>query len=104
MRGGGLYACGYAATFVFLEIRTIASEIAETESISQFFSEQLIEFVFRFLGESLLNMIQAFIWPVEIVTLSPPYGAIGLGLAFVAFDKFLRKPVERWLLEPDTTE
>ncbi len=104
VRGGGLYACGYAATFVFLEIRTIVSEIAETESIGQFFSEQLIEFVFRFLGESLWNMIHALIWPVEIVRLSPPYGAIGLGLAFVAFNKFLRKPVERWLLEPETTD
>ena len=88
---------GYALTFVFLEIRTVVSEIAGAEGIGQFFSEQLIEFVFRFFGESLSNMIQAFIWPVEIVTLSPPWGAIGLGLAFVVFNRFLRKPVEQFL-------
>ena len=104
VRGGGLYAVGYALTFVFLEIRTVVSEIAGAEGIGQFFSEQLIEFVFRFFGESLSNMIQAFIWPVEIVTLSPPWGAIGLGVMFMVFDKFLRKPVERWLVEPETTE
>ncbi len=33
MRGGGLYAVGYALTFVFLEVRTIVSEIAGAESI-----------------------------------------------------------------------
>ncbi len=97
VRGGGLYACGYAATFIFLEVRTIVSEVAESESIGQFFSEQLIEFFFRFFGETLSNMIHAFIWPVEIVTWWPPYGAIGLGLAFVAFNRFLRKPVEQFL-------
>ncbi len=95
---------GYALTFVFLEIRTVVSEIAGAESIGQFFSEQLIEFVFRFLGESLANMIQAFIWPVEIVTLSPPWGAIGLGVMFMVFDKVLRGPIEQWLADGKITD
>ena len=104
MRGGGLYAVGYALTFVFLEVRTIVSEIAGAESIGQFFSEQLIEFVFRFFGESLANMIQAFIWPVQIVTLAPPFGAIGLGIAFLVFDKVLRGPIEQWLADGKDTD
>ena len=104
MRGGGLYAVGYALTFVFLEVRTIVSEIAGAESIGQFFSEQLIEFVFRFFGESLANMIQAFIWPVQIVTLAPPWGAIGLGVMFMVFDQILRGPIETWLADGKDTD
>jgi len=98
-RGGGLYAVGYAITFVYLEARTILSELFEAEGIVDFLSNQLFELIFRFLGESLMNMVQAFMWPVEIVQFWPPFGAIALGLAFLAFDKYLRKPVERWLLD-----
>ncbi len=104
MRGGGLYAVGYALTFVFLEVRTVISEIAGAESIGDFFSNQLFEFVFRFLGDSLRNMIQAFMWPVEIVTLAPPLGAIGLGIAFLVFDKVLRGPIEQWLADGKVTD
>ncbi len=103
-RGGGLYAVGYAITFVYLEVRTILSELFEAEGIVDFLTNQLFELIFRFLGESLMNMVQAFMWPVEIVKFWPPFGAIGLGLAFVSFDKYLRKPVERWLLEPESSE
>jgi hypothetical protein len=103
-RGGGLYACGYAITFVYLEARTILSELFEAEGIVDFLTNQLFELIFRFLGESLMNMVQAFMWPVEIVQFWPPFGAIALGLAFVSFDKYLRKPVERWLLNPEITE
>ncbi len=49
-------------------------------------------------------MVQAFIWPVEVIQFASPFGAIALGLAFVSFDKYLRKPVERWLLEPESSE
>jgi len=89
---------------VYLETRTILSELFEAEGIVDFLTNQLFELIFRFLGESLMNMVQAFMWPVEIVQFWPPFGAIALGLAFVSFDKYLRKPVERWLLEPEITE
>jgi hypothetical protein len=39
-------------------------------------------------------------WPVYVVRIAPPYGAIGLGLAFVGFTKFLKAPIERWMF-PD---
>ncbi len=97
VRGGGLYACGYAGTFIFLEVRTVVSEIAQSESVRQFFTEQLLEFVFRFFGESLSNMIHAFMWPVEIIQWNSPVGAIGLGFAFFAFTRYLKKPIEHWL-------
>ena len=103
-RGGGLYACGYAISFVYLEARTILSELFEADGIVDFLTNQLFEFIFRFLGDSISNMVQAFIWPVEVIQFASPYGAIGLGIAFFAFDRYLRKPIERWLLEPETTE
>ena len=56
-----------------------------------------------FIVDSFRNTLGALMWPVEIVTFAPPWGAIGLGLAFVAFPKYLKKPIEGWLFggEPD---
>ena len=77
------------------------SELFEAEGIVDFLTNQLFEFIFRFLGESLMNMVAAFMWPVHIVQFWPPFGAISLGLAFVSFDKYLRKPVEQFLVGDD---
>ncbi len=103
VRGGGLYACGYAVTFVYLEVRTIIGEFAESDSIGAFISEQLLEFVFRFAIDSIMNLVQAFMWPVYIVQFQPPVGAILLGIAFFLFPITLKKPIERWLF-PDGDE
>ena len=89
---------------MYLEARTILSELFEAEGIVDFLSNQLFELIFRFLGESLMNRGAAVMGPFEIVQFWPPFGAIALGLAFVSFDRYLRKPVERWLLEPEITE
>ena len=104
VRGGGLYAVGWAAYFLYLEIATIFGEIAEADGVIDFFTGQLIEFVFRFLGDSIANMVQAFIWPVQIITTWPPWGAIGLGIAFFTFDVYLRKPIELWLAGDDAAD
>ena len=103
VRGGGLYACGYAITFVYLEVSTVAEEIAESESIGAFIQEQLIEFIFRFALESFVNLLQALMWPVYIVQYRAPFGAIALGIAFVVFPITLKKPIEKWLL-PETED
>jgi len=36
-------------------------------------------------------------WPVDIVQLAPPFGAIGLGLAFWLFPIHIKKHIETWL-------
>ena len=97
VRGGGLYSVGFASTFIFFEIRTIVSEFAESSGVGDFLSNQLIEFVFRFAIDSIINTVQALIWPVHVVQLVPPYGAIGLGIAFLVFTTYLKQPIERWL-------
>ena len=103
VRGGGLYACGFVFAFIFLEISTVAGEFMESDSIGAFFSEQLVEFIFRFAIDSVLNTLQALMWPVFVVRWQPPLGAIGLGLAFVAFPRYLKKPITDWLF-PETDE
>ena len=40
-------------------------------------------------------------WPVEIVSFAPPWGAIGLGLAFWLFPNYLKKPIEGWLFDEE---
>ena len=103
VRGGGLYACGYALTFLILEVTTVFGELAESESIGNFLSEQLVEFVFRFATDSIANLIKALMWPVYIVQWQPPVGAIALGAAYFAFAKYLKKPITVWLFA-DTEE
>ena len=94
IRGGGLYACGFALAFLYFEIGSLREDIA---AISGVFEGQLIAFVIEFLIDSFMNTIKAFAWPVYVVQIAPPFGAIALGLAFVGFTKYLKPPITRWL-------
>jgi len=97
VRGGGLYPVGFALGFIYLDLSTVVSEVAESSSVGDFLINQLIEFVFRFAIDSIVNTIQAVMWPVYVIQLSPPYGAIGLGMAFLVFTIYIQEPIERWL-------
>lgn len=97
-RGGSLYACGYVVTFVWLEISMFIEDIATAESVSGFFGAQLFELFFRYFSESLANMVMAFIWPVFVIEVAPPWGLIGFVIAYLSFDKLFKKPIEDWLI------
>lgn len=105
VRGGGLYALGFAVTFVVFEIGSLSDDILGLGSL---FNGQAIEFVIQFFIDSFTNTLKAFVWPVYVVQLAPPWGAIGLGLAFIGFTRFLKAPIEDWMFgdapeaEPDT--
>jgi len=103
LRGGGLYAVGWAATFVYLEVTTVLGEIAGAHGVVDFFTNQIIEFLFRFMSDSIANMIQAFMWPVFIVSWQAPIGAIALGAAFVVFPTYIKPHITTWLF-PDGEE
>lgn len=103
LRGGGLYAVGWAVTFVYLEVTTVLGEFVEADSFVDFFTSQLVEFLFRFMVDSIENMIRAFMWPVFIVSWQPPVGAIALGVAYVVFAKFIKHHITAWLF-PDGEE
>ncbi len=101
-RGGGLYAFGFVLTFVYLEASMLIGEIMAATGFVDFFTEQLIELPFRFLTESLSNLIQAFIWPVPILEISPPWGVAILAAIYLLFTRLIKEPLEHWLFHDDT--
>lgn len=94
VRGGGLYACGFAIAFLMFEARSLADDIAAVGSV---FDGRAVDFIIELFIDSLKNTIRAFMWPVHVVRFAPPWGAIALGFAFVGFTAFLKKPIEGWL-------
>lgn len=103
VRGGGLYACGFAISFLIYELNSIVQDLKE---FGQLMDGQFLRFALNFLIDSLKNTVRAFMWPVEIVRLSQPWGAIALGAAFVVFPHTLKRPIERWLFagEPPASD
>lgn len=99
--GGGLYAVGYALTFLYLETQSILEEVLESSGVWDFLRSHLIEFIFRFAVDSIMNMVQAFIWFLPWLSYRSPLGLILLGIGFFVFDIYLREPVGRWLLRED---
>ena len=102
-RGCGLYAFGFVRTFIWLEGTMFFGDILAAESIGALFGEQIFEMLFRFLGESLQNMIQAFMWPVFIIQISDKWGIVILVAMYLVFNRLLKKPIEDWLFH-DTEE
>ena len=100
-RGGGLYACGFVLTFVYLEASMVIGEIMAATGFVDFFTEQLVELPFRFLGESLRNLISAFLWPVPLVEFSPPWGIAILAAMYLLFTYLIKEPLEQWLFSDE---
>lgn len=100
-RGGGLYACGYVVTFVWLEIRTIGGELIASESALAFVTEQFVETLFRLISESFVNSILAFVWPAFLLQWSPLWGVILLAALYFAFPRYIKPPITRWLFDDD---
>lgn len=100
VRGGGLYAVGFAATFLYLEVISLADDVL---GIGALFRGEAIEFFVNLVIESFTNTIAAFMWPVDVVRFSPPVGAIALGIAFWLFPIFVKPHVERWLFDHEPT-
>jgi hypothetical protein len=103
-RGGGLYACGFVVTFVYLEIRMFFVDIFEAESISGYFSEAATEMLFKYLGESIQNTITAFMWPVWFVQYKQPWGIVMLVGMYLVFANLLKSPLENWLFHDEPPE
>ncbi len=105
VRGGGLYAVGFAAAFVFFEIReALVEDIPQFVAMDNLLSSELIGFGIEFLVDSMLNFVRALMWPVFVVQWSPPVGVIALVAAFILFPRYLKAPVERWLFRDTDTK
>jgi hypothetical protein len=100
VRGGGLYAVGFAAAFLFFEIReAVVEDIPQFVAMNNILSSELIAFGIEFLVDTLVNFVRALLWPMYVVMLWPPAGAIALGAAFILFPRYLKKPIESWLFQ-----
>lgn len=100
-RGGGLYACGFVLTFVYLEVSMLFGEIVAATGFVDFFTEQLLELPFRFLTESLSNLVAAFVWPVPLLQFRPPLGVGILAVIYVLFVFLVKEPLEKWLFHDE---
>ena len=101
VRGGGLYAVGFAVTFLYLEILSLADDVL---GIGAIFNGQIIDFVINFFLDSLSNTIAAFMWPVDIVQWNSPWGAVLLGIAFWLFPIYVKPHIEEWLFDGEETQ
>ena len=85
-------------------------EIVTADSIGSYFSGQVSDLLFKYVGQSFQNTISAFMWPVYVIELDPIWGAAILAAMFFLFPRILKEPLERWLFDssdvdrPATTE
>lgn len=101
VRGGGLYATGFAVAFLYLEIVEIVTDDIPTLFTTNLMSGAIIGLIIDFIVDTFVNFVTALMWPAFVAMFAPPWGAIGLGIAFLVFDRFLRKHVEDWLERDD---
>jgi len=101
VRGGGLYAVGFAAAFIYYEVLSLADDVL---GIGALFRGEAIGFIINFIVDSFMNTLAALMWPVNVIQIAPPFGAIGLGVAFWLFPIYVKPYIEAWLFDGDTDE
>ena len=97
IRGGGFYGLGYVVTFIYLEVTMFVEEVVEAEGVVDFVSNQLLEMMFKYFTESILNAIQAFIWPLVLISAYGAWMIVALGIAYLLWDRFLDRRIRAWL-------
>ncbi len=104
VRGGGLYAVGFAVAFLFFEIReAVVEDIPQLVAMNNILGSELIGFGIQFVIDSLMNFVRALVWPIYVIQLWPPVGLVALVVAFVLFPRYLKKPIEGWLFQDADT-
>ena len=96
VRGGGLYAVGFAAAFLYLEVVSLADDVL---GIGALFRGEAIQFFVNFIVESFMNTLSALMWPVSVMQVAPPFGLIGLAIAFWLFPTYVKPHIESWLFD-----
>jgi len=104
IRGGGLYAVGFALSFLYLEVtELLLDDIPAILSLDSYDVGAIIHFAVNVFVDTIMNTALAFIWPVVFLQWQPPLGAMLLGAAFVLFPKLAKPHLERWLFGEDRT-
>ncbi|NBC23285.1 MAG: hypothetical protein GVY21_07420 [Gammaproteobacteria bacterium] len=93
-RGGGLYGLGVVVSFLILEARMIAGDLAESSGVADFLVGEFLEFVFRLGFMSVVNGFLALLWPLWVLERLGFWGIVLLAGAYAAFEYGLRPLVE----------
>ena len=102
VRGGGLYAVGFAVSFLYFETTEIIfDDIPGFIALNNVFSSELVAFGIQVVVDTMINFVKALIWPVYFVSWWPPVGAMVLGIAFFLFPRYFKSPIERWLFRDE---
>jgi len=99
-RGGGFYGFGYVVAFVVLEVHAFITNWVDADDVVGMVVQEVLGFLFRFAGQSLLNGVLAFGWPVFVLQYLGGWGLVLLGVAWWLFDRFARPAIVARLPEP----
>ena len=104
-RGGGFYGLGYVIAFVVLEIQAYVANLenAATDAVGMVVQE-LLQFVFRFAVQSMLNGVLAFGWPIYVVDKLGGLGIAMIAVGWWSFDRYARPWIGARLPEPSRAE
>ena len=104
-RGGGFYGLGYVVAFIVLEIHaTISSWASASDNIAGLVVEEVLQFVFRFAAQSMLNGFLALGWPIFVVDKSGGAGLVLVAVAWWLFDRYARPWIAQRLPEPSSPD
>ena len=76
-RGGGFYGLGYLVTFVVLEVQAFVSGF-ETSDVTTFLETEVLQVLFRFAWQSVLNSFIALVWPAFVIQYLQGWGIVAL--------------------------
>jgi len=101
IRGGGFYGLGYVVTFVVLEVHAFLANWVSANDIVGMVVQEVLQFLFRFTAQSVLNGIIALAWPFYVLKYLGGFGLVVLGLSWWLFDRYARPWIVARLPEPD---
>lgn len=93
-RGGGLYGLGVVVSFLILEARMIAGDLADSAGVADFLVGEIVEFVFRLGYMSFVNGLLALLWPLYVLERLELWGLVLLAAGYAVFEYGLRPLVE----------
>lgn len=98
-RGGGFYGLGYVIAFIILEAKLFTGQFLGSESVTQFVTNEVLEYVFRFSVLSFLNGLLALLWPAYLLAWVGAWGIAVLVGGYFAFERVARPLIENWFPE-----
>jgi len=93
-RGGGFYGLGYLVTFIVLEVQAFLSGFETTDAVT-FFETELLQMIFRFAWQSVLNSFVALAWPVFVLKYLEAWGIVVLVAGGWLYGRFAAPYVAR---------